>query len=212
MVMSNDFERLFKLQTMVGKLVLDGKRNPRTVAYALQKIIEEEQQKFTLLADLGTITVPADYVHATRLATFEKQNRIKFWGYDENITDTNFSNPSRILKAGDKLHVRAYGHAVKDTSTSEERMEFLRMQRAVFVGAQGASLAFEQKRQELPKGKWYASFDEPDRLWVDADGRPRVPGVHAFEDGAFNFNLGYFEEPWDDNYAFLSFSDVPLET
>lgn len=210
-VMGNDnyFERLFKLQTQVNRLVMDGKRDADEVADALQQILETTPKRFTLLADLGIITIPAEYVHATQLATFKKKYREKFYGYNDNTTDANFPNPTRILKAGDALHVRAWGHAKAGmTTSSDERMEFLRAQRSVFTGAQGASLVFEQKRQELPKGKWYASFDEPDRLWADSYGWHGVPEVRADRVGDFYFNLGGFELPWDDGNAFFSFSDV----
>ncbi|MEK7607572.1 MAG: hypothetical protein AAB484_01415 [Patescibacteria group bacterium] len=37
----NPFERLFKLQATVGKLVLDGKRDPELIASIFQKIVDE---------------------------------------------------------------------------------------------------------------------------------------------------------------------------
>lgn len=165
-------------------------------------------EKFGLLVDLGIITVPSDYVHGTRLGTFMKENRKKFYGVNDNITDKNFPNPTRILKPGDRLHVRAYQQIVPGTTTSEERLAFLATQKAIHTGAQGASLVFEQKRDQLPKGRWYASFDEPNRLWKDAGGRHGVPRVDADSDGDFNWSLGCFERVWDGSHAFLCFCDV----
>ena len=90
-------------------------------------------------------------------------------------------------------------------------MDFLRSKESVFVGAQGATLVFEQKRDSLPKGKWYSSFDEPERLWKDAAyGYHRVPRVGAYRDGDFHFSLGVFGLPWNDSLAFLCFRDKPL--
>lgn len=165
-------------------------------------------EKFGFLADLGIITVPKDYVHETRLATFLKQNRKKFYGVNDNITDVNFSNPSRILKPGDQFRVRAFKQIVDGTTTSEERLAFLATQRAVLTGEQGASLVLEEKRDQLPKGYWYSSFDEKERLWKDADGLHRVPYVDAFSGGGFDFGLGYFEGVWNDFDALLCFCDV----
>jgi hypothetical protein len=165
-------------------------------------------EKFGLLVDLGIITVSA----AVQLDKFMYENREKFYSVNENITDANFPNPSRILKPGDKLWVRAFQQIVKGTTTSEERMTFLKKQNAVFTGAQGASLVFEQKRDQLPKGKWYASFDEKKRLWKDADGGHRVPGVNAHTDGDFFWDLGRFEYGWRDDRALLCFCDVPSGT
>lgn len=168
---------------------------------------EEITEKFALLVDLGIIIVPDDYDPASRLKTFGKQNRKKFHYYDDNIIDKNFPNPTRILKPGDKLHVRAFRQAVGGTTTSEERMAFLATQKAVHVGAQGASLVFDQKRDQLPKGKGYASFDEKDRLWKDAGGFHRVPFVFCDSDGDFFWHLGYFESVCSGFSVFLCFCD-----
>lgn len=169
-------------------------------------------EKFALLADLGVITVPKDYDHATRLGSFVEAYRKKFYYYNDAIMDVNFPAPSRVLKPGDRLHVRAWKQIVRGRTTSAERMEFCRGQDGnVWTGAQGASLVWEEKRDELPKGYWYASLDEPDRLWEDADGNRRVPDVGAYSSGDFNFFLGSFERDWRECNAFFSFCDVPTE-
>lgn len=167
-----------------------------------------EPAKFGLLVDLGIITVPDDYVHATRLATFGEKNRDNLGYFNEDITDEHYPNPSRILKPGDKLWVRAFQQVVSGETTSEERMAFLATQHAVHTGAQGASLVFDKKRAKLPKGKWYASFDEKKHLWQDADRYHRVPSLDANSGGDFRFNLGYFERPWGAGSAFFCFCDV----
>jgi hypothetical protein len=164
-------------------------------------------QKFDLFVDLGIITVPDDYDHATHLTTFGKMNRMKFCDYNDEITDANFPNPSRILVPGDTLRVRAFKPTVGGTTTTAERMAFLATQNAIYTGAQGASLVFDQKRDQLPKGWWYASFDQKERLWY-AVGYPRVPVVGCHSDGGFGFNLGDFESVWNDDFAFLCFNEV----
>lgn len=164
-------------------------------------------EKFALLADLGMIIVPDDYDPKNRLTLFGKENRKKFYYYNDDITDANFPNPTRVLKPGDKLRVRVFEQTVKGNTTSEERMAFLATQKAVHTGAQGASLVFEQKRDQLPKGKWYCSFDEKDRLWKDADGRRRVPFVGAYSGGDFRFCLGCFRDGWDGAHCLLCFCD-----
>lgn len=164
-------------------------------------------EKFALLVDLGIITVPDDYVHEKRLTTFGQQNRKKFYYYNDDITDKNFPNPTRVLKPGDKLRVRVFKQVV-DMTTSEERMAFLTTQKAIHTGAQGASLVFDQKRNQLPKGECCASFDEKDRLWVDTDGYHRVPGVHRQSYGGLGFSLGTFEGVWRNDSTFLCFCNV----
>lgn len=168
-----------------------------------------EPEKFALLADLGVIVVPEGYDHATSLASFKEANRKKFYYYNDDISDANFPNPSRILKAGDRLRVRAFHQTARGETSSAERMDFLRDQQAVFTGAQGAGLVFEQKRAELPKGKWYTSFDEADRLYEDADLKRRVPDVVARSSGDFGFDLGGLGDPWRQLNAFLCFCDEP---
>ena len=103
-------------------------------AKKLLNIIQEcsiADKRFELLADLGVITVPDDYVHEKQLGLFEKKNRKKFYFYNDAITDTNFSNPTRILKPGDKLWVRAFKQIVSGSTTSEERMTFLATKKAI---------------------------------------------------------------------------------
>lgn len=169
----------------------------------------EPTEKFGLFVELGIVTVPEDYAHGQRLALFSKKSRKKFDYYNDGITDVNFPNPTRILKPGDKFFVRAFKQIVSGTTTSEERMAFLAAQKAVHTGAQGASLVWDQKRNQLPKGFWYASFDEKERLWKkDADGYRRVPRVYADSDGGFSFDLGNFVHVWHDDDAFFCFCDI----
>ena len=171
-------------------------------------VSDQPTEKFGLLVDLGVIEVPADYDHATQLASFRKKNYRKFYSYNDAITDQNFSNPSRILKPGDKLLVRAFKQIVPDTTTSEERMAFLETQGAVYTGAQGASLVFDQKRDRLPKGYWYCSFDKKERLFKDAFSCYRVPYVNIFKDGDFNFHLDYFGRTSNEHSIILCLSDL----
>ncbi len=169
--------------------------------------------EYPLLLDLGVIEVPRDYVHKDCLNNFyQKYCGSGQWEYyDFEIRDRNFPNPTRILKPGDKLHVRAFGGNPAHP-TSEERMVFLRSQKAIHTGAQGMSLVFDQKRTELINGLWYASFDEIDRLWKDKEGHhlARIgifynnnPSIKAFE-----IVLGRFELEWYKADSFLCFNDV----
>lgn len=209
----NPFERLFRLGSSIDKMVVDGNLDPEKVANHMQHIVDNPKEfrvnKFALLCDLGTITVPENYEHATCLTRFTEENRKKFSGFNSKITDTNFSNPSRVLRPGDKLQVQAFEQVVPGTTTSVERMHFLRSLNAVFVGAQGLSLVIEQVGEKLPKGnEGYSSFDEPDRLWEDDRGVHRVPHVDVHSDGGFYWHLGAFEHVWLEYSAFLCFRVV----
>ncbi len=194
-------------EDLVGLLAGTHEITPKAAPVVAEKT--ERAEKFALLVDLGVITVPDDYVPGTQLASFKKKNHEKFSYYNDAITDANFSNPTRVLKPGEKLFVRVFHQIVSGNTTSEERMEFLSQYNPVYTGAQGASIVWEQKRDRLPKGKWYSSFDEKDRLWKDSGGYHRVPLVWALVDGDFKFDLGRFENPWGDDGCILCFCDLP---
>ena len=136
-----------------------------------------KSEKFAFFEDIGVITVPADYDHKKQLDSFMQKNRKKFYDVNEDITDANFLNPSRILKPGDKFAVTAFKQIVRGTTTSKERMDFLCKQPGnVLVGPQGNSLVFEQLRDKLPKGFWYVAFDEEENCWKDS---PRGHSVNS---------------------------------
>lgn len=166
-----------------------------------------EPGKFALLKDLGDIIVPEGYNHPTYLSSFKREREGEFWYYNRDIKNANFSNPSRILKAGERLWVRSYHQIVPGETSSTERMGFLRGKQAVFVGAQGAALVIEQKLLGFPQSKWHASFDEEDHLWQDDQLRRRVPDVSVNSDYGFNFCLFVLGCPKNQNYAFLGFFD-----
>ncbi len=167
--------------------------------------ITSPDMRFELVKMLD-ITVPDGYVHATQLTTFTEAHRGEFYYFNGEITDKNFSRATTQLKPGQKLKVGVF--QIKETVTSEDCMRFLKSQKAILTGAQGASLVYEQKREELPKGKWHVSFDEKETLWQDAGGFHRVPNVRAYTDGDFCFCLGYFEGDWYGNGCLLSFRDA----
>jgi len=154
------------------------------------------------------IIVPDNYDHTTQLASFANENRGKFYGYDNAITDENFGNATTKLAPGRKFAVKIFRQAIPRSTTSEERMAFLRSQGVVFTGAQGASLVFTQKRDELPKGFGYSSFDEKEALWTDSAGNHRVPCLYHSSDGDWYFRLGAFEGGWDGGHCLLCFCDL----
>lgn len=167
--------------------------------------------RFELL-NTFSITVPQGYDHATRLASFSKEHREEFYCYNDAITDKNYAKATTKLEPGHKLKVKVF--QIKEKVTSPDCMKFLLSQKAVLVGAQGASLAYEQKKEELPVGRWSVSFDQKDALWEDGDGNHRVPCVNRYSDGDFKFYLGFFESGWhgwSDGHCLLCFCDESLD-
>ncbi len=209
-----------------------GALDPAAVNSTLQQVLEgaviTEQKmvvmvspkpkpdKFELLTTFE-VTVPADYNHATRLTDFKEmyqpeveteEKKKQFYYYNPNITDANFSKATTQLVPGRKFQVKIFGIKSGKSVSSDECLNKLRSENAVLVGAQGASLAYEQGKVNLPKGKWHVSFDEKDALWFDG-GDHGVPCVFAYSGGDFRFRLGYFEGGWGDNYCLLCFCDLP---
>jgi len=215
----NGLERLLALQTRFIERIVDRKLDPGKFADHLQFVSDNPELfvpgQFALLVDLGFITVPSDYVHRKRLTTFRAAcqdvgvgEKKLFSSYDDTLTDRNFRRPTRILKPGQRLHVCAFQQIVPGITTSEERRAHLVAQKmAVYPGPQGLSLVFDQKRDQLPKGKWYASLDDEKRLWKDSRGHYYEPLIGVDAGGSFEFCLS-IDFGWNMNHAFLGFQDV----
>jgi hypothetical protein len=165
-------------------------------------------KEFAVFADIGIITVPDDYVHESRLTTFEMEEYLDMNLHNTDISDANFQNPSRILKPGDRLHVRALAQVAGESASSDECMVFLSRLGAVYPGAQGASLVFEQKRQQLPKGRWYTSLDRKEYLWNAHARGHGVPCIIARGEGGFDFRLARYEDGLGAHTAILCFTEV----
>ena len=152
-------------------------------------------------------TVPKDYNHPTQLASFAKENRKKFYFYNDNITDRNFAKVTNKLVPGKTYEAKIF--KITKRVTSEDYLAFRKKtQKAIFVGAQGISVVWQQAKEQFPKGKWTVSFDEKDAFWQDANGRRGVPRVgRNIGDGWF-FDLGRFEGDLDDGDCLLCLFDL----
>jgi hypothetical protein len=206
---SSEFERLWKLQSMVNKLVLDGRRTPNEVANVLQSVINGPVEQFALLTDLGIITVPEDYVHSSQLAIFIAKHGQEFRLYNHSITDKDYGNPTRILKPGDRLRVRTYRQIVPGETTYEERIAFLNAigMNSIYPGAQGLTLVYEQKYGMLSPGYVYTSFDHQTQIPI-LSGKRRVSTLAKSPNDDYRFLLFELERDYGINDAFFGFSTV----
>lgn len=175
---------------------------PEQRQQALSNFMKDPRFK---LANAFNIEVPKGYDQATRLAIFKAAHEKEFYYYNSDITDKNFDKATVKLMPGRKFKVKIF--QITETVNSEDCLKFLKTQKAVLTGAQGASLVYELAKSKLPKGHWYVSFDEKDALWVDSDGSHLVPYVHRDSDGDFGFYLGDFGNGWDSGRCLLVFCD-----
>lgn len=157
------------------------------------------------LVNTFEIVVPEGYNHSKRLHSFGKEHREAFYYYNDNITDSNYAKVTTKLEPGRKLKVKVF--QIKETVTPLDCMAKLRSEKAILVGAQGASLVWEQKKEELPDNRWSVSFDEKDALWKDPDGDHGVPYIGRYSYGVFGFRLACFEGDWDVSGCLLCFCD-----
>jgi len=154
------------------------------------------------------IIVPADYQHRTQLKSFKKNYAKNLHYFNDSLTDENFSKVSAQLKPGQKVTVNVYRQTASGSTSSDERITFLRaLPGNKFYGAQGASLVYEEKADQLETGFAYVAMDEKDNLPL-VGGHHRVPYVYRRLDGDCRFNLGDFEVDWDSDSCLLCFSDV----
>ena len=150
--------------------------------------------------------IPDNYNHATQLASFEKENRKKFYSYNGDITDAHYAKVTNKLTPGKIYEAKIFG--ITKRVTSEDCLEFLKTQKAILVGAQGISVVWQQAKEQFPKGKWTLSFDEKDAFWRGANGRHGVPYVRRFVGGDWSFGLGDFEGGWSGGRCLLCLFDL----
>jgi len=155
------------------------------------------------------LKVPDDYDHASRLNTFFQNHEHELSGYDRRITDDNFAQVSTHLTPGQELLVKIF--QINKQITHEECLSFLRQQKAILVGAQGASLVLEHNKENLPDDMCILSLDKVDTLYQDHEGDHCVPYLERCENNIWGFGLGYAEHDWHDDNCFLCFCEIPEE-
>lgn len=166
--------------------------------------------KFIILKELGLVEVPESFVHKSCIANFLKRNWNPNAINDINsaFSDTNYPNPTKEMRPNEKYNVWIIGQKVQET-TSSERLMALDEENGLLLGAQGIVLVHEQKRQQLPKGYWYASLDNETNLWIaDTQDKHGVPCLISYADGGYAIDIGDFENPFPPNVAFLCFKEL----
>ncbi len=166
-------------------------------------------EKFGLLKDLGTIIVPNEYVHATRLRQYRQTFNTRQYQIDPNITDHHFSSPTVELIPGRRLHIIVFQQISFSTTTFKERLAFLQRRNALLTGAQGAALVLTERSERLPKEIWkITSFDCRQALWRDAQGTCWAPSIQVSRKEGTRFFLSNAHSSWWEDDAFFGFFDA----
>lgn len=167
----NPFERVYKLQTQVGRLVMEKKRDPSKVAEVLQWILSGTgpatftmDHEFEEFFNFGVIRVPFDYYPSTWLKGFRRAHGPELASMADEINDGRHGDPNYIMTPGECLRVRVFRQVAQDDTSYEERMQFLNWQDAVFPGAHGIALVLEKiildgALPTLPENYSYTSYD-----------------------------------------------------
>lgn len=91
----------------------------------------------------------------------------------------------KLLLPGKHYEVDAIHQERAGSTTSDERMEYLRSRNAILAGAQGICLISEKYWEDLPKGFNYASFCARSREMNE------VPSIYCYSmKGGMNYGLG----------------------
>lgn len=160
--------------------------------------------RFELIGEFS-MTIPEDYKPKEQLTDFAKKYK-KFFRYsNDDISDKNFPNPTHELIPGKTYKVKKFG--IRKRVISEDIMNLLKSQNAYLTGAQGASMTYQLKKDELLKGKFYVFFDEKDKLLAEFYGDHRVPYLDHDADGSFGYRLGSFGRNWGEDGVVLCFCD-----
>jgi hypothetical protein len=123
-----------------------------------------------------------------------------------------FKNPSHVLLPGKRYKVSVVP-ILADHVTSVQCIEFLNENNASLVGAQGAALAFLEKKEIFPEGSFVLSFDTEDRLQKIGSGKEsvpftRVPRFRRGVAGALGFYLSVWGHLWTRDHYLLMYQEI----
>ncbi len=182
------------------KWFLDLSKNKRDILMNAKEINESlRREDYNLLADLGVITVPPYYNHATRMALFygRQHKHISDFAKENLFPFGQFmgSRPSYVLSPGEKLWVYAYV-LVALPPRFEDGLAFLTSLGAVFPGIEGASLVWEQQRDLLPLNHAYISLNGNENLTF----KPIVASIDVCHSGHCCFDATVFSDGLHNEY------------
>ena len=132
------------------------------------------------------------------MKTLEKVINKKNYSYVNNdLTAKNFPIPKKVRTEGWKVI------KMKGPFTSQEALDEIKKQGC--TPANAYELAEWAHKDTLEKGTSIIALGQ---LWQDPNGYRRVPYVDTGSGGGFDFNLGYFGDPWCGVGCLLCFCDL----
>ena len=178
------------------------------VVEASQIVVASVKPEHFKLITTVSLTVPADYVHETQLATFVSEHGEgkdkRLYHLNPDYKDKHFAKTTVKLTPGQKLEVDVYG--IIGRVSSEDCLELIESKEGLKVGAQGLTLVYKQVKDKLPRDKWHISPDKKENLPV-LSGRVPVPGLDCRSAGGFDLRLNSWAGDWHDYYCVLVFRD-----
>lgn len=169
---------------------------------------KDRSSSFKLLATYE-ITVPENYDHATQLASFRKEYLGIFDVCEKQMSDKNFARVTDKLGPGKTYKVEIF--RTINAVYPEDELAFLKKQKALLVGAQGLSLFWQLKKQELSvllrPGMEIISVDERDAL-IKLDNDVGQPSISHEPNGEWFFYAADDDWSWADGICIVSFHEL----
>lgn len=184
---------------LVKKIINSGKNEYAKMMYA--SLVNDPFE----LINIFEIVVPEDYEHENCLDSFMSEYRTEL-GCISSIKDKYHTKVSTKLEPGRKFKVKVF--QIKMRVTSENCLAYLRRQKAIFVGAQGMTLVWKQKKKELPVEKFSVALEEKESLWKDAHGYHDVTYIYRRSNSDFSFNTKLLEPDLYNEHCLICFCDV----
>ena len=114
------------------------------MGYKIRQLDKKPESRFEPFRSFEFV-IPLDYLHKKRLARFYKSSNSGFNFYHPGITDESY-NASHCLIPGKRYRANIF--AIKGANSSVECINFMELQKSLFINAQGLSFLWEYKKDE----------------------------------------------------------------
>jgi hypothetical protein len=157
-------------------------------AELIQRTPPEEDSRFRLMKDFA-LTVPKEYDHLYQMRNFFANRRENDFSDFTEIDNVLFLWATNKAVAGRTYTVKIF--EIVERVSAPDCLEFLKSANAVFLNIQGASLVYQEAKNELLAGYRYFSLDEIDALaiWEHVEPNSRWMPFVAHNRHGWQFNI-----------------------